>query len=436
MYTDKQQTKTKILKLVSKLIPALVLSLSVTMLFNATTSAASVTQNFNANYSEFDSSVYPSLTSLNTVITNPSSTPGYLLDIETVPGHPAFLGWNSIASPCSSNPSFSVTHNITITPDTNLDSSNSDGVVLSIADKSTGATISQTLIDINGPSDNDFSAKTASVSASGLTGSNIVAALYVEGTTRPSELMLVQIANYSITYDDATCPVVNSTPTANPDSVSTSVNTPLTINPLANDTDPESDALSIYKINDDIFTVGTPINLPDGSGTVTVNSNGTITFEPAPGFVGPTSFTYNISDGVNTSYTTVSLTVTPTTTSTSYCLAPGSTTQALSPAGDCDSDGITNQEEGYDPDGDGNPTTGTSSIDTDKDGTPDYIDTDSDNDKLTDKQEGTKDTNNNKIPDFRDPTKTLANTGTSLNLILSLSALAIIAGFGLKKVRG
>ncbi len=187
-------------------------------------------------------------------------------------------------------------------------------------------------------------------------------------------------------------------------------------------------------------TLAYSITAGNGGGYFTINtSTGDISTTQVNIPAGTYTLTVQVDDGNGgTATSTVTIVVTDgsSPTPTSYCPSPGSTTQALSPTGDCDNDGITNQEEGYDPDGDGNPTTGTSSIDTDKDGTPDYIDTDSDNDKLTDKQEGTKDTNNNKIPDFRDPTKTLANTGTSLNLILSLSALAIVAGFGLKKLRG
>lgn len=118
-------------------------------------------------------------------------------------------------------------------------------------------------------------------------------------------------------------------------------------------------------------------------------------------------------------------TTTTTTATTPYCPAPGDTSQLLTPEGDCDGDGITNQEEGYDPDGDGSP--GPNSTDTDKDGTPDYLDTDSDNDAIPDKQEGTKDTNHNGIPDFRDPSKKmLAETGNNLSLIPVLSVASLV----------
>ena len=83
----------------------------------------------------------------------------------------------------------------------------------------------------------------------------------------------------------------------------------------------------------------------------------------------------------------------------------------LSPSGDCDSDGITNKTEGYDPDSDGNPSTGTAPLDTDSDGIPDYLDLDTDNDGILDSEEkGTDsdsstnpaDTDKDGTPDFRD----------------------------------
>ncbi len=85
-----------------------------------------------------------------------------------------------------------------------------------------------------------------------------------------------------------------------------------------------------------------------------------------------------------------------------YCPAPYNTSEALTPNGDCDGDGITNQEEGYDPDGDGNPNAGTNPVDTDGDGIPDHLDLDTDNDGILDEQEGAADTDGDGIADFRD----------------------------------
>jgi hypothetical protein len=125
---------------------------------------------------------------------------------------------------------------------------------------------------------------------------------------------------------------------------------------------------------------------------------------------------------------------------TLYCPTPGNTSQVLTPAGDCDGDGITNQTEGYDPDGDGNPNTGTKPVDTDHDGIPDYLDTDTDNDGIPDSTEkgdgpnastNPKDSNGDGIADYRDPNypkkvsspKTGGIVGATL---ISIALMAII----------
>ena len=57
------------------------------------------------------------------------------------------------------------------------------------------------------------------------------------------------------------------------------------IDVLANDSDPDGDSLSI---------VGTPVA---GSGTVSVNPDGTLTYTPNAGFTGTDQITYTVSDG-------------------------------------------------------------------------------------------------------------------------------------------
>jgi len=77
----------------------------------------------------------------------------------------------------------------------------------------------------------------------------------------------------------------NRPPTANPDSATTQQNTPVTINVVANDTDPDGDTLTVSGV-----TQG-------AHGTVTNNGNGTVTYSPNAGFSGTDNFTYTISDG-------------------------------------------------------------------------------------------------------------------------------------------
>jgi hypothetical protein len=90
----------------------------------------------------------------------------------------------------------------------------------------------------------------------------------------------------------------NRAPTAANDSATTTAGVAVTIDVLANDTDPDGDALSIASVTE-------PTN-----GTATVE-NGRVVYTPNAGFVGSDSFTYTITDGKGGSATaTVTITVT------------------------------------------------------------------------------------------------------------------------------
>ena len=87
----------------------------------------------------------------------------------------------------------------------------------------------------------------------------------------------------------------NYAPVAVLDSASTGNNTPITIDVLANDTDPESDTLTIVSVTQ-----------PAGGPTTSIN-NGKIRFDPK-GVIASSSFSYTISDGHgNTSVTGVTV---------------------------------------------------------------------------------------------------------------------------------
>jgi hypothetical protein len=79
------------------------------------------------------------------------------------------------------------------------------------------------------------------------------------------------------------------------DNVSLASKSALTINVLANDSDPDGDALSIVA-----FTQGS-------KGKVTRNSNGTLTYSPAKSFKSGDQFSYTISDGKLSASTTVTI---------------------------------------------------------------------------------------------------------------------------------
>ncbi|WP_279349256.1 Ig-like domain-containing protein [Erythrobacter litoralis] len=88
---------------------------------------------------------------------------------------------------------------------------------------------------------------------------------------------------------------VNDPPVAANDTATTDEDMPVTIAPLANDTDTDGDVLSIVSAN-----------APNG--TVTINPDGTITYVPLPNFNGTDIITYQVSDGMG-GFDTASVTV-------------------------------------------------------------------------------------------------------------------------------
>ena len=98
----------------------------------------------------------------------------------------------------------------------------------------------------------------------------------------------------------------NTPPVARNVSASTDKHTPIDINVLASDSDPDGDTLSVTAVN----TAGT-------KGLVSINSNGTIHYDPNGQFSSLTkgqtatdTFGYTISDGYHTASATVTVTIT------------------------------------------------------------------------------------------------------------------------------
>jgi PKD repeat protein len=97
-------------------------------------------------------------------------------------------------------------------------------------------------------------------------------------------------------------PPPNQAPSAVSDNYPTPQDVALTVaapGVLANDTDPDGDALTAQLVS------STP------NGTVSLQSDGSFTYTPSAGFTGDDSFSYTASDGSLTSTATVTITVTP-----------------------------------------------------------------------------------------------------------------------------
>jgi hypothetical protein len=90
-----------------------------------------------------------------------------------------------------------------------------------------------------------------------------------------------------------TADAINHAPVAANDAVTTSEDASVTVGVLANDTDPDGNALTV-------IAAGTP-----HKGATAVNPDGTITYTPAVGFSGSDSFLYLVSDGNGGSATAV-----------------------------------------------------------------------------------------------------------------------------------
>jgi len=125
--------------------------------------------------------------------------------------------------------------------------------------------------------------------------------IVVSGYANDGSSNLIALARYNPdgTLDETFGVVTNSPPDAVDDSATTDIDTPATIDVLANDSDPEDDPLDVIAV-----TQGS-------NGSVVINPDDTVTYMPTtPGFLGTDTFTYTISDGNGGEDTaTVTLTV-------------------------------------------------------------------------------------------------------------------------------
>ena len=89
---------------------------------------------------------------------------------------------------------------------------------------------------------------------------------------------------------------VNDPPIAAANTFTTTEDTPILINVLGNDNDPEGDTLTVTQINGAPISAGGP-GIAVTGGIVTLAADGTLTFTPNADFHGAPSFSYTVADG-------------------------------------------------------------------------------------------------------------------------------------------
>jgi len=146
---------------------------------------------------------------------------------------------------------------------------------------------------------------------------------------------------------------VDDAPIANPDTVTIPGNTPVVIDVLGNDEDPEGDELTVTEVTE-----------PE-HGTATIDPDGTITYTPDPAFTGEDTFTYTVCAADKCSVATVTVIV----GSDNGAPTPSDDVATVDEEGSVDIDVIANDT---DPDGDtltigyvSNPPHGTAELDPD-----------------------------------------------------------------------
>jgi uncharacterized repeat protein (TIGR01451 family) len=113
---------------------------------------------------------------------------------------------------------------------------------------------------------------------------------------------------------------LNAQPIARADSFTASGNIPISLaapGVLTNDIDPMTGTnagLTVTEVQGSAANVGVATNATatgrsSVKGTVTLNANGSFTYEPPPGFTGSDTFTYKVSEGTLTDTNTVTITI-------------------------------------------------------------------------------------------------------------------------------
>ena len=142
----------------------------------------------------------------------------------------------------------------------------------------------------------------ATWSGSAPTGAlQVVVVADADNDTGPPDLNIGDTVSMTLPTADVTFSTTSacaSSPISpSPDTSTTLPSAPVTINILGND---GGSNLKVSKIDGQDIVIGQTITLTNGSGTVKLNTDGTITFTPTSTFTGESSFSYSITDGTST----------------------------------------------------------------------------------------------------------------------------------------
>ncbi|WP_305420350.1 retention module-containing protein [Photobacterium leiognathi] len=103
---------------------------------------------------------------------------------------------------------------------------------------------------------------------------------------------------------------VNDAPVANPDSFTTDEDTSITVDLTKNDSDVDSDKLTVKEINGTSLTGGDQTVVVD-NGKIVIAHDGGMTFIPSDNYHGDVTVPYTVTDGDKTATSTVTIHVTP-----------------------------------------------------------------------------------------------------------------------------
>jgi hypothetical protein len=179
-------------------------------------------------------------------------------------------------------------------------------------------------------------------------GSAFTAAINVEAIYFSGDDVTVTLADTDIARGNggvAGASAGSTAPTPANDTAEVAPGGSVTIDVLANDTDPNGDTLTITQINGIDMQPGWQTWVNDADGLVIYNTDGTLTYQPSASATGTKTFTYTVSDGNETATATVTATVAPVATAPT----PSHDTAQVAPGGSVTIDVLANDT---DPNGD------------------------------------------------------------------------------------